>query len=113
MSETTEQSPIFVLPEDETRKWQLREKLKEYKGRFDPYRAPELQMGTICKITVLEQLLRDDRVDTWELCLEMAQTYGSSFDSYKFNVACGVIDDYCKTGGKNAQGGTGLPDVSV
>lgn len=108
MSEITEQSPILFLPEDETRRVQLRQKLGEYKARFKPYQAPELQMGTICKITVLERLLQDEEVDTWGLCLEMRETYGSGFDPDKFGVACGVIDDYCKTGGQNAIGGTGL-----
>lgn len=113
MSKITEKGPILVLPEDEARKQQLQRKLEEYKGRFDPYRTPELQMGTICKATILERLLRDTMVNTWELCLEMMGTYGSGFDSYKFDVACGVINDYCKTGGKHAVGGTGLPDLST
>ncbi|MBI1975038.1 MAG: hypothetical protein HYS57_01605, partial [Parcubacteria group bacterium] len=108
-SEATK-SPVIVLPDDETRKQQLRDKLTQYKGRVHPYRAPELQMNmdTICKIAVLERLLCDGQVSTWDLSREMAKTYGSGFDVNAFNNACGVIEDYCKTGGQNLRGGTGL-----
>lgn len=103
------ESPVWiVLPTDETRKQQLRDKLVEYKKRMVPYRAPEMQMNTICRTTVLEQLLCDSRVNTWELSQKMAETYGSGFDVNAFNEACGVIEDYCKTGGRNLRGGTGL-----
>ena len=103
----TEKSPVIVLPTDKTREQQLRGKLAEYKGRMDLYRAPELQMDTICKIAVLERLLRDSQVNTWELSQEMAETY-ASFDVKTFNNTCGVIKDYCETGGQNTHGGTGL-----
>ncbi|MEK7503001.1 MAG: hypothetical protein AAB556_00990 [Patescibacteria group bacterium] len=105
----SDESPILVLPKDETRKQQLRKKLAEYRGRIDPSHAPETQMSAICKTTVLERLLRDGQVKTYDLSLEMAEMYGSGFDVNKFNNACGVIDDYCKTGGQNVSGGTGLP----
>lgn len=97
----TKESPVIMLPDDETRKRSLRDKLAEYKERMHPYHAPELQMGAICKITVLERLLTDGQVDTWGLSREMAQTYGSGFDVRAFQNACGVIDDYATTGGKN------------
>ena len=106
-SKTTE-SPVIVLPEDEARKQQLRDKLEEYKDRLHPYRAPELQMSTICKIAVVKRLLKDGRVVTWDLSRELATTYGSGFDVNDFSNACGVIEDYCKTGGQNLRGGTGL-----
>ena len=106
-----EKSPILVLP-DKVRVEQLEKKLEAYKGILDPWCPPELQMDTIYKITVLERLLRDGEVNAWELCLEMIDTYGSGLDVYKFNVACGVIDNYCKTGGKGNTGGTGLPGAS-
>lgn len=105
---TPKEAPIIVLSEDETRKKQLQNKLKEYRGRMDRYQAPELQMGVICKIAVLERLLRDGQVNTWDLSREMADIYGSGFRTREFNVACMVIEDYCKTGGMNLSGGTGL-----
>lgn len=98
----------LLLPDNETRKKQLQIKLFEYKKRISPYRAPEMQMSTICKISVLERLLKDGQVDTEELSREMFEVYGSGFSVHAFNNACGVIDDYCKTGGKNTHGGTGL-----
>jgi len=103
-----EKSPVIVLPEDEARKVQLRRKLEEYKKRMLPFRAPEFQMDTICKVAVVERLLRDGQVLTWELSREMVKTYGSGFDPNAFNNACGVIEDYCKTSGQNTSGGTGL-----
>lgn len=104
----TKESFVIVLSGDETRKQQLRDKLVEYKGRIHPYCAPELQMDTICKVAVLEQLLRDGQVNTWELSSEMAKTYGSGFDANAFENACRVIEDYLKTSGQNLHGGTGL-----
>lgn len=106
--EETKESLVIVLPDDEARKQQLRDKLVEYKDRMHPYRVPELQMGTICKIAVLERFLRDGKVATWDLLREMVETYDSRFSINDFQNACGVIKDYCKTGGKNLHGGTGL-----
>ncbi|MBI3282813.1 hypothetical protein HYZ70_01925 [Candidatus Curtissbacteria bacterium] len=108
----TEESPFIVLPDDKTRIQQLRTKLKEYKNRLDPYKAPELQMNTLCKIEVLSELLAQGRVETWDFSRKLADKYGTGFSTMGFQAACAVIDDYCKTGGKNLQGGTGLPGVS-
>ena len=47
-------------------------------------------------------------MNTWDLSREMAETYGSGFSVNDFQNACGVIEDYCKTGGQNLHGGTGL-----
>ncbi len=101
-------SPTIVLPKRHVQ--QLHSKLVEYEGRLSQFRAPELQMDTICKMTVLGRLLRDGQVNTWELSREMATTYGSGFDPWAFTNACGVIEDYCKTGGQNVSGGS-LPTV--
>lgn len=103
-----EESPVIIFPKDETRQQQLRDKLIEYRGRIDPYLAPERQMDTIYKIAILERLLHDGRVNIRELSRTMAKTHGSNFDVNLFNNACGVIEDYCKTGGKNLHSGTGL-----
>ena len=108
MDMSDEKSPIIILPIDEKRVQHLRTKLQEYLGRFNGYAAPELQMGTICKIAVLKKLLEEGRVETLILHQEMVGMYGSNLDSHKFNGVCGVIDDYCKTGGQNTRGGTGL-----
>src|SRR4030042_4226739 len=104
----TNEPPIIILPEDEAHKQQLHRKLEEYRQRIDPFRHPGLQMSAVCKKTVLEHLLRDGQVNTWKLSKDMAATHGQTFDIDAFNNACAVIDDYCKTGGKKAQGGTGF-----
>ena len=105
----TKESPVIVFPNDEMRKNQLCNKLVEYKTRLDPYRSPELQMSIICKITVLERLIIQGKIVTWDLYLEMAEVYGFCFNVHDFENACNVIKDYCTTGGQNVHGGTGLP----
>ena len=99
------ESPILRLAEDRSL---LEEKLKEYKGRIDQYIAPERQIGTIYKIEILKALLEHGEVNTYDLSRKLHDRFGV-LDVEKFNNACGVIDDYIKTGGKNLSGGTGLP----
>lgn len=100
--------PVIILPTDETRKQQLHNKLVEYRKRLHPYRAPESQMDLVCKIAVLERLLNNGQVNTWELSREMVAKYGPGFNTDDFNNACAVIGDYCETGGQNVRGGAGL-----
>lgn len=107
-----ESSPILVLPKSVSLEQKLRYKLEEYEGRLYIFRHPDVQMNTICKIAVLERLLRDREINTWKLSIEMANIHGSDFSVHDFNHACGVADDYCKTGGKNVCGGTGLPSFN-
>lgn len=106
------EAPIISLPSDEARRKQLQKKLEEYRGRMQPYHAPELQMENICKIAVLERLLRDGQVNAWDFSRELAEEYDSGFDSNDFSLACAIIDDYCKTGGANLRGETGLSSPS-
>ena len=112
MSDYEELSPILVLTKNVSLEQKLCYKLQEYKGRLHLFVHPELQMNIICKIAVLERLIRDRNVNTWELSIEMASTYGAAFSAHDFNNACGVIDDYNKTGGQNVFGGTGLPSFN-
>jgi len=107
---TPTESPVIRLPDDETRVEQLKRKLAEYKERLrkHPFRAPEQQMDTICKIAILERLLEKKEASTWELSRELAKQYGSGFSGDWFNNACTVISDYCQTGGAHVRGGTGL-----
>jgi len=102
---------IIELPEDETRKRQLEEKLQEYYSRIHLYIAPESQMDAICKAAVLERLLRNGSVDIAALRQELEKKFGTGFQLLSFINACLVIQDYCLTGGKNTRGGTGLPKI--
>jgi hypothetical protein len=99
-------------PDDPAKQAQLQAKLQEYKARIDRWAAPELQMDTICKIAVLEKVLKSEgEVYLPELADEMMAKYGSGFNHYSFNNACSVISDYCLTGGQKTRGGTGLPSA--
>jgi len=104
MSEST----IITLPDNHARKQGLEAKLDEYRGRLNLDESLAEKMDTICKIAVLETLLREGKVVTWDLSQDLFAKYGEAFDIKQFNVACEVIIDYCDTGGQNVWGGTGL-----
>lgn len=108
LEEAPKESPVLVLPTDEQRVQQLRRKLKEYEGRLVEGKAPELQMDTICKIRVLKLLLQVGKVATWDLSRQLETEYENGYDPLEFQSACGVIADYCQTGGQNVSRGTGL-----
>lgn len=101
--------PMIILPEDEELRSSLSHKLEEYNSRLDRFKAPELQMETICKIAVLSRLLEAGEVNTYALSIELHQRYGPGFQLVYFDNACSVIFDYVTTGGANVVGGTGLP----
>jgi hypothetical protein len=104
------ESPIITLNlANDLRVRQLRAKLGEYQSRVNIWKAPELQRGTFYKITILERLLMDGTVDTWELSREMNEKDGS-VDFDRWNTACSVINAYASTGGEGLVGG-GLPQV--
>ncbi len=110
-----DEGPVIVLPDE--RREQLTTKLDEYRERLNdnPNMHPELQLlagsDTMYKITVLQTLLDKGRVSTFDLSREMAKKLGDHFNPQLFNEACGVMSDYCTTGGKNTTGGTGLPQA--
>ncbi len=99
---------LILLPKDKVIISQLEKKLEEYEKRINQYRAPELQMDPICKISILQNLLDKGFVIPSELDLEMKKNYGSGFSDTTFKNAICVIKDYIKTGGKNLRGGTGF-----
>lgn len=95
----------------------------EYKCRLrdrEPHEHPDLyaqrMMDARCKIAVLEELLKSGRVVTWDLALALGKEFNKPGISISvalafaraFINACGVVADYCKTGGAHAHGGTGL-----
>ena len=106
-------SPEIKLPDDPRIRERLEVKLAEYRGRLsrldDGFRDPALLQSTDAgyKVAILERLLQDGVVHTWEFSRELEAKYGI-VKPYNFNNAAAVIDDYCRTGGKNTSGGSGF-----
>lgn len=116
-----DEAPIITLPDEESRKRSLFYKLREYKNRLDliKNRNPYAHSGMIRKISIengglgykidiLERLLEKGELDAHTFSLELSERDGF-FDVNKYDLAAGIIDDYCRTGGKNLCRGTGLP----
>ncbi len=101
---------VIILPDDEKRKQQLQAKLAEYRER-KKRRGSLFSAHAFYKLVVLERLLRDGKVVVGKMFKEMGESHKEDFDGFDFWDACEVIDDYCKTGGQNVSGGTGLPMV--
>lgn len=109
--ETT--SPVITLDlEDTALVARLKAKLEEYTERLNNknrYKAPEHYTGTEYRKRILEEVLRDGVVVTWDLSRKM-DAEGTKLYADKFENACGVIQDYIETGGANNKGGK-LPVV--
>lgn len=114
------QSPKIELPKDSKIITNLESKLEEYKQRFEEQKkqilknqSPEavflMLADTHYKIVVCEKLLLYNVVNTNELSRQLSQQDGQ-FDSSAFDNACGVIEDYITTGGKETFGSTGFGD---
>ncbi|MFA6136297.1 MAG: hypothetical protein WC705_03005 [Candidatus Paceibacterota bacterium] len=107
-----EESPIIELPDDQELRQVLENKLAEYNERLkkNPYLSPESPeiLDTKHKIAVLEKLLKDGSVNTYNFSKELSEARDFVFDASFFNNACAVIEDYVKTGGRRTRGGTGL-----
>ena len=101
------------LPKDFRKVARLRMKLNEYKARFEPFGDSEFQIDidTFFKIMILENLLQDEKIKALVVFKKITLQL-RNFDERVFWNAWGVISDYCLTGGKNAQGGNGLPGHS-
>lgn len=99
-------SRILVLPEDEKRKKQLRDKLNDYRKRRSEhmekarYQPPET-FALSAPIAMLESLLDNGFVNFSEL--------EKSFEPTSFARYEEVITDYVLTGGQNTRSGTGFP----
>ena len=115
------ESPVIELPTDFERIAQLKRKLVEYQARVAravddlgdraKFWAPEMVANylgsTPYRIKILQKLLNEKKVVTWDLSKELA-ALDPHYDPNAFNRACGVIADYVTTGGTNLSGGTGL-----
>ena len=118
MKQEKQESPKIELPKNPEIIKRLQNKLKDYKQRLaekkkkiDAYKAPEqvfhILADTNYKIAVLEKVLLEGEVSMHELSRELNAKDGQ-FDAHAFNNACGVVENYCSTGGKNARGGSGF-----
>ena len=110
----------IILPQDESRRKALENKLQEYKIRLDKIREvyptipPQIlrkisiQSGGLgYKIDIMENLLEEKELDTQKFSLELSAK-DEFFDAENYTLATDIIDDYCRTGGQNLRGGTGL-----
>ena len=101
---------IIKLPNDETLKTRLQKKLEEYRGRMDPYLAPELQQHKLFSVKILEALLKDSEVNVQKLGDEWVEIFERQFDVHAFSNAAGVINAYVTDNLTHVSGGTGLPE---
>ena len=99
------------LTADKERIKRLEAKLAEYKNRFakKAHLAPEKQQDLYFRHYILENLLKNKRLEISEIKNEMKAKYGSVFKESVFLGAVRVVDDYNTTGGLATFGGTGLP----
>ena len=91
----------FVLPTNPA--WVEMLKQKKVKAEATlaafPFRAPELMLYQHTIIRLVDDLLAGKTVNSWALSREFAEMFGGVTED--FARACGVVDDICKTGGKN------------
>jgi len=100
--------PVLVLAEDDQDKRErFEKKLAEYKKRLEGTFDERTVMDIKYKITLVEELLEKGEVNTWELSRKIAKE-DKRIDADAFQNACGVIHDYCLTGGQKTCGGTGF-----
>ena len=105
----------ITLPDNPHVKTRLQKKIEEYQKRVlrlkksNQYKNPDMVYTTIAgyKALIAQRLTQRGEVDTEELSKELREEYGF-LDFNAFNNAAGVIDDYCKTGGKNVVKGSGF-----
>ena len=72
------------------------------------FRAPETRFYTTrYKLEILQSVLAGGEVNTFSLSRELLARDGY-VSARDFNKAAGVINAYCKNGGTDLKGGTGL-----
>lgn len=103
----------ITLPENSQVKTMLQKKLSEYEQRVTRLKKkihigdPELSYISIpgFKALITRRLYQRGEVETQELAREIVEEYGR-LNEDEFNTAAGVINDYCKTGGKKVKKST-------
>ncbi len=99
----------LTLPDDPGRRAQLRKKLDEYLFRLKVPLYNYVQ--TKFKVDILQKLLDEGMIEPMALAAELSANHAMNFDVGAFYDAFSVIENYCRTGGALAIGGTGLPRV--
>ncbi len=115
MGEEVPEGPVIKLPSNERLVGALRRKENEYKERVEiedrdgwMFQAPEAKSFTTrYKFEILQRVLADGEVNTFNLCREL-QTRDGYVNGHDFNKAAGIVNAYCKDGGARLRGGTGL-----
>ena len=103
-----DKSPVITLPDDADLRSRLERKLEEYQIRVQDHPfSLRIALDSEYKSILIEELLEHGKVATWKVCNELAKKY-SYVDSIYFVNACAVINAYCRDGGKELIGGTGL-----
>jgi hypothetical protein len=97
---------VIIRPTDPIRRKQLKLKLKEYRIRITNHGGT---IGSVYKAEILSRLLRRGKVSTDRLHKKLLKENGY-VNEEKFLNSCGVIRDYCLTGGTSVRG-SGLPQV--
>ncbi len=124
MGESKQESPSIKLPKNPEVIKKLKNKLEEYKKRLEKiknsedynneYNSPEEAFKKTAdvyyKIKILEEVLTYGEVKTYEF-LSRFKKRDEQFNIEAFENACGVIKDYCDTGGANNIKGS-LSDLS-
>lgn len=117
---TEKEAPIISLetvpPDDrEERKEQLQLKIDEYGRRIKrkvigqgPIININSVLHTLYKRDALKLIIKFGSLNTYAYGRALEEYFGGSIGKREFESACGVADDYVKTGGKNILGGTGL-----
>lgn len=96
------ESPVIELPASTSPELRARleAKLEEYKGRVNPNDPLGADADAVYKIAVLQTLLDNGRVVTYELSRALGRL-DPDFDPDLFQNACDVIVDYMTTNGAN------------
>ncbi len=102
----------IILPEKPEVLNRLQKKVSEYQNRLMKKNSsdnPAALYSTLTgyKAVIAKRLIQRGQVDTYVLSKELQEEYGF-IDFRAFNDAAGVIEDYCRTGGKNVRKGTGF-----
>lgn len=106
----------IILPDDSKFKGNLEKKIAEYKKRVkklkksNQFSNPDMAYTSIAgyKALIAQRLAWRGEVDTILFARELKEEYGI-IDFIAYNAAAAVIDDYCRTGGKNVIKADELP----